>query len=195
VLGAGMDTFAYRNPLPADRLRVFEVDFPSTQAWKRERLADAGIAVPVSLTFAPIDFESTMISAGLRDAGFDAGAPAFFSWLGVVPYLTENTIVATLQFVAGLPTGTGIVFDYGVPPSTLTGTTRLAYEAMAERVESAGEPFRTFFEPDALGIRVRALGFSSVDDEDAGAINRRYFEGRPDNLRVSGIGHLLHAIV
>src|SRR5271163_1639382 len=89
VLGAGLDTFAYRNPHLG--LRIFEVDHPATQAWKREQLQAARIAIPTSLTFVPIDFERQTLAAGLEQAGFDAGAAAFFSWLGVTPYLTRET--------------------------------------------------------------------------------------------------------
>src|ERR1700691_166938 len=103
ILGAGLDTFAYRNPLP--QLRVFEVDFPATQAWKRALLAAAAIAAPVNLTFVPLDFERMTLAAGLAAAGFDASRPAFFVWLGVVPYLTLSAFRAALETIAGLPQG------------------------------------------------------------------------------------------
>ena len=111
VLGAGLDTFAYRNPFT--ELRVFEVDFPATQEWKREMLAEALIPLPASLTFVPLDFEHKILGDGLDEAGFDTGAPAFFGWLGVVPYLTLNAFRATLNMIACLPAGSGVTFDYG----------------------------------------------------------------------------------
>jgi methyltransferase (TIGR00027 family) len=114
VLGAGLDTFAYRNP--HEGLAVIEVDHPATQAWKRERLAGAGLTPPPSLTFAPIDFERETLADGLAAAGFDPTEPAFFLWLGVVPYLTEEAIVATLGFLGELPGGAEVVFDYSDPP-------------------------------------------------------------------------------
>src|SRR5262245_36371831 len=114
ILGAGLDTFAYRNPHENAGLRVFEVDFPATQAWKRRKLTAASIAIPPSLTFAPVDFERQTLAAGLAVAGFDASGPAFFSWLGVSMYLSAEAIDSTLQFVASLPPGGGIVFDYAV---------------------------------------------------------------------------------
>src|ERR1700688_3077516 len=98
VLGAGLDTFAYRNPHAG--LRVFEVDHPATQAWKREQLQAAGIAIPPSLTFVPIDFEQETLADGLEDCGFDASAAAFFSWLGVTPYLTREACMTTLSSIA-----------------------------------------------------------------------------------------------
>src|SRR3954451_1033645 len=94
VLGAGLDTFAYRNPFPS--LRVFEVDFPATQKWKRELLAGAGIDVPESLTFVALDFEHKALAVGLAEAGFADRRPAYVGWLGVVPYLTMEAFTATL---------------------------------------------------------------------------------------------------
>jgi methyltransferase (TIGR00027 family) len=190
VLGAGLDTFAYRNPHPADRLRVFEVDFPGTQAWKRARLDEAGIAIPGSLTFAPVDFETGTLAEGLAGAGFRGDRPAVFAWLGVVPYLTTEAIMGTLGYVAGLPAGTSIVFDYGVPPDSLGWRAQTAFKMLAARVEQAGEPFRTFFEPAALASDLRRLGFTAIEDLGPDEINARYFADRADGLRVGGIGRL-----
>lgn len=134
VLGAGLDTFAYRHPYEGDGLRVFEVDHPSTQEWKRERLAAAGIPEPASLTFVPVDFESTKLPDGLAAAGFDASSPAAFSWLGVVQYLTDAAVYATLDLIAALPAGSDVVFDYSEPPEEMapearerTAATRAAF--------------------------------------------------------------------
>ena len=114
VLGAGFDTFALRNPYSELGLRVFEVDHPSTQAWKRKRLAEAGFAAPASLSFAAVDFESQGLGAGLLAAGFRPDLPAFFIWLGVVPYLERAAIAATLDYIASVP-GSEVVFDYSEP--------------------------------------------------------------------------------
>jgi methyltransferase (TIGR00027 family) len=117
VLGAGLDTFAYRNPYPD--LRVFEVDHPATQAWKRGRLQSAGIAVPQSLVFTSVDFERQTLAGRLEPSGFDPKLSAFFSWLGVTPYLTRESCMATLGYIAKLPAGTGIAFDFAVDPKWL----------------------------------------------------------------------------
>jgi methyltransferase (TIGR00027 family) len=117
VLGAGLDTFAYRNPHKATGLRVFEVDHPSTQQWKRRCLSDAGISVPDNLVFAPVDFEHATLAQGLAEAGFHSEQPTCFSWLGVTMYLTEAAIMGTLGFVASLPQGSSICFDYRVAAS------------------------------------------------------------------------------
>jgi methyltransferase (TIGR00027 family) len=194
VLGAGLDTFAYRNPF-AD-LRVFEVDHPATQAWKRRRLEAGNIAIPTSMTFAPVDFERQTLADGLARAGFNVGRPAFFSWLGVVPYLTRNAAMETFRFVGALPAGSGIAFDYALPPESLNLIQRLALKSLSDRVAAAGEPFRTFFEPSALMSELRPMGFGSFDDLGMEEINARYFSGRSDGLKArGGIGRLMMAKV
>jgi methyltransferase (TIGR00027 family) len=117
VLGAGLDTFAYRNPHGG--LRVFEVDFPATQEWKRELLEEAEIALPEGMRFVPLDFEDTTLDEGLAETGFDGGAAAFFGWLGVVPYLTLTAFRATLEVIAQMPAGSGVSFDYAVAPESV----------------------------------------------------------------------------
>jgi len=196
ILGAGLDTFAYRNPFADSALRVFEVDFPATQEWKRRKLAAAGIPIPASVTYAPVDFERQTLAEGLRLAGFDLAKPTFFSWLGVTMYLTEEAAMATLGFIGSTPPGGGVVFDYAIPRSSLNLIGRLALDAMAARVAALGEPFQTYFEPKALAERLRQMGFHSVEDLDSAAINERYFKDRADGLRVmGGIGHLMCALL
>lgn len=193
VLGAGLDTFAYRNPYPGDVLHVFEVDHAATQAWKRGRLKETGIPDPRSLTFAPVDFERDTLEKGLRQAGFDAGKRTFFSWLGVTPYLTNSAVIATLRFVASMPAGSGIVFDYMIPPSLLSPAARLAFDRLAHRVASAGEPFQTFFDPSSLGDCLRAMGFARIEDIEPEEMNARYFRERADGLRVGGLANVMNA--
>jgi methyltransferase (TIGR00027 family) len=195
VLGAGLDTFAYRNPHEAD-LRVFEVDFPATQEWKRQRLAGAGIAIPASVTFAPIDFEHQTLPEGLREAGFDASKSAFFSWLGVTMYLARDTVLGTLRFIASCAPGGGVAFDYMVPRETLKLGGRIVFDALSRRVASAGEPFVTFFQPDELRNELAQMGFHEIENLGPREINARYFEGRADGLRVPGLlGRFLSAQV
>lgn len=184
VLGAGLDTFAYRNPHAG--LRVFEVDHPATQAWKRERLAEAGIAVPEAVTFVPLDFEHRTLAEGLAEAGFDAERAAFFGWLGVVPYLTRAAFEATLRTIGGLPTGSGVCFDYALDPDTLSPLRRPVFEALAKRVAAAGEPFQLFFTPGEVERALREAGFARVQHANAAAMNALYFDGRTDGLRLSG---------
>ncbi len=182
LLGAGLDTFAYRNPY--GQLRVFEVDHPATQAWKRELLTRSGISIPGNLTYAPVDFECQSLKSGLDSAGFDTSEPAFFAWLGVVPYLTLSAFRSTVDFVAAQPVGSGLVFDYGLPREALTPREQLVRDMLASRVEGSGEPFQLFFTPD--GIAAELAKFSGREDLGANEINALYFEGRSDELRVRG---------
>ena len=194
VLGAGLDTSAYRNPHPEKPLRVWEVDHPATQAWKRQLLADASIPIPDSLSYVPVDFERETLASALAASGFDAGAGAVFSWLGVVPYLSEAAIMATMGYVASVTrTGGGIAFDFGIPPERLPLMQRLAFQAMAAKVRAAGEPWETFFDPDTLSASLRTLGFAITHVATPDAINARYFAGRADKLVVGGMGHVMWA--
>jgi methyltransferase (TIGR00027 family) len=194
VLGAGLDTYAYRNSYPG--LRVFEVDHPLTQTWKRDRLAAAGIATPSSLTFVSTDFEAQTLSSVLRDSGFQTGEVSFFSWLGVTPYLTAEAAMASLAFIGSMPVGTGVVFDYAVERSSLNTAEQMAMDALASRVARAGEPFRLFIDPRALEGMLRAAGFHIIEDLGAAAIDRMYFDGRIDGLRVStGLARIVNARV
>jgi len=187
ILGAGLDTFAYRNPHPQPDLRVFEVDYPATQEWKREQLAAAGILAPPSLTFAPVNFEHQTLAEGLRAAGFDAARAAFFSWLGVTMYLERETAMGTFRFIASCGRGSGVTFDYIVPRETLNWTGQLILRAMERRVARAGEPFRTFFAPEELRDELGRMGFRAIEDLGGAELNERYFKNRADGLRVPGV--------
>jgi methyltransferase (TIGR00027 family) len=190
LLGAGLDTFAYRNPYA--KLRVFEVDHPATQHWKRELLQRNRIAIPESITYTPVDFERQSLSAQLSDAGFSFQEPAFFAWLGVVPYLTLEAFRATLSFVSAQPPGSGVTLDYGQPRSVLPPLERLALDSLASRVEQAGEPFQLFFTPSEIAVELSS--FRSIEDLGAPEINARYFHGRTDQLAMRGsAGRLLSA--
>lgn len=195
ILGAGLDTFAYRNPYPGSRLRVFEVDHPATQSWKRLRLHEAQIAIPDSLTFAPLDFEKQTLADGLGRAGFRADKKAFFSLLGVVVYLTKGAVMETLGFVSSLPPGSEIVFDYGVPTSALNEGQRYEREAIASRVAAIGEPWITYFDPHSLTNELRGMGFTYVEDLGPAEVSHRYFRNRKDSLSINGSARLMKARV
>jgi len=186
VLGAGLDTFAYRNPFP--NLHVFEVDFPATQEWKRDVLSEAQIEIPKNLTFVPLDFEHKSLASGLAEAGFDSQSAAYFGWLGVVPYLTLDAFRATLTTIAALPAGSGVAFDYMFPPDTLTPKRRLRYDILAQRVASAGEPFQLFFTATDLEQELRNAGFHRVEQMDIDGLNALYFQNRTDRLKLSPVG-------
>jgi methyltransferase (TIGR00027 family) len=191
VLGAGLDTYAYRGAC-RDRLRIFEVDHPATQAWKRQRLADAAIPLPDRLTFAPIDFERETLAAGLEAAGFDPAQQTFFTWLGVVPYLTEKAVWSTLSFIANLPNGEHVVFDDSDPPDSLPPEWRAIHDKRAERVAELGEAWLTYFEAHELRTKLLGLGFTEVEDLGPPQIAARYFPNRAISLPEKG-GHILRA--
>jgi methyltransferase (TIGR00027 family) len=186
VLGAGLDTFAYRNPHHATGLRVFEIDHPSTQQWKLNCLRVAGIAPPESLIFAPVDFEHGTLAQGLERVGFRADLPACFSWLGVTMYLTEAAIMESLSFVASLPKYSAISFDFRVPLSMLDPVQRVIGEVMAKRAASVGEPWISTFDPTLLRQQVIGLGFSEAKTFEPDELNLRYLHHRKDGLRTSG---------
>ncbi len=194
ILGAGLDTFAYRNPHP--ELHVFEVDHPATQAWKRQQLSEAGIPIPKSLTFVPVDFERETLQAELQRFGLNFNAPAFFSWLGVVPYLTRQACMSTLSLIATMPAESGVVFDFAVDPALLNAGQREALDALSRRVAAAGEPFQLFFDPAKLRNDLTGLGFHRTELLQGAQINERYFKDRADGLLVrGGLGHLMSAWV
>jgi methyltransferase (TIGR00027 family) len=190
VLGAGLDTTAYR-ALPSQDLRIFEVDHPATQIWKRERLADAGIPPPPAMSFVPVDFECETLADGLAAAGFDPARQTFFSWLGVVPYLTDDAIFATLGYIAGLPGGAHVVFDYVNPPGSMEPGRRAMHEALTARVAGLGEQLRNHFDSNALHARLSALGFRDVEDLGWPEIVTRFFPGRA--ISSGGGAHVLRA--
>jgi methyltransferase (TIGR00027 family) len=195
VLGAGLDTFAYRNPR-GGRLRVFEVDHPATQACKRARLREQGIGLPPSLAFVPVDFERDSLADRLRRAGFRRDAPAFISWLGVTMYLTRAAVVQTLQFVAAAcARGTEIVFDFSVPDAALAAGERTARTRLAQYVAGIGEPWLSHFDPDEFARELGALGFAQADHFGSDEANRRYFAGRTDGLHVRGSARMMTARV
>ena len=190
LLGAGLDTFAYRNPYPS--LRVFEVDHPATQAWKCELLTENRITIPTSITYVPVDFEHESLVDRLEESGFDSKTPAFFAWLGVIPYLTLSAFRATIAFIAVQAAGSGVVFDYAQPRAVLPAMEQREFDSLAARVKLAGEPFQLFFTPEQMAHELSA--FRSIEDIGAAEITARYFTGRTDNLIMRGTaGRLLSA--
>lgn len=186
LLGAGLDTFAHRNPYPG--LRVFEVDHPATQQWKRELLQTSRLPAPANLTYAPVDFECQSLPEQLVSVGFNPAVPSFFAWLGVIPYLTLDAFRSTIAFIGTQPAGSGVVLDYGQPRSALPFLERLAHDSLAERVQLAGEPFQLFFTPAEIGVELSSNGVAFRNFEDIGSaeINARYFAERKDNLKMMG---------
>jgi methyltransferase (TIGR00027 family) len=195
LLGAGFDTFAYRQPDWAHRLRIYEVDHRATQEKKRQRLQSAGIPIPANLEFVAIDFELVSLREGLQTSTLDFSAPAFFSCLGVLVYLTPEAADAVFQLVAAFPTNSEIVFTFSLPESSLSGNDAGNRAALAGMANSLGEPWQTHFDPQTLVRDLRALGFSEISFLSSEAAQRTYFQNRSDGLRAPRRGGIGAAIV
>jgi methyltransferase (TIGR00027 family) len=194
VLGAGLDTFAQRRPEVAGRLRVFEVDQPSPQEWKRRRLIELGYGVPEWLRLVPVDFE-----AGgswwerLAAAGFDPGRLAVVVSTGVSMYLTKDATAATLRQLTGLAVGTTVAMSFLLPAKLLDEADRVGLEAAENGARAAGTPLISFYTPAEMLDLARAAGFWDVRHVPGTALAERYFAGRADGLRPSSGEDLLLA--
>jgi methyltransferase (TIGR00027 family) len=191
VLGAGLDTFAYRLERTQD-MHVFELDHPATQAEKRRRLTEAQIAEPTHVSYVAHDFESGSMTAALRAAGHDPDKGAFVLWLGVTPYLTEEAVFATLGELASWPGGAEVVFDYTNPAEAVDEpNARNFHREMAERVAASGEPFRCYLDSAALHARARKLGFTDIEDLDRAALVARFLPDLAVAPRPGPGGHVV----
>ncbi|HEX5007814.1 MAG TPA: SAM-dependent methyltransferase [Hyphomonadaceae bacterium] len=193
LLGAGLDTFAYRNPYP--QLHIFEVDNPDSGRWKQERLALNTIPVPANVSFVAIDFEHETLRDALARGGFDLQKPAVFAWLGVTVYLTREAILKTLKAVASLAEGTEIVFDYGEPRDALPAEVQARMQERMAALAAIGEPWISFFRPVEMAALLNEAGFSETEDLDGNAINLRWFSGRADGLATTRLSHYVRAKV
>ncbi len=163
ILGAGLDTFALRNPHDARQIGIYEVDHPATQAWKLERIAEAQIELPPWLIFVPVDFERDDLGDRLAAAGFEQNSPAFFTWLGVVPYLRQDAIDRTLDYISSIQ-NSEVVFDYMEPPEAFSEELRQLEKARAEQLEKIGERSESRFEPAGMAVILRSHGFCAIED-------------------------------
>jgi methyltransferase (TIGR00027 family) len=162
ILGAGLDTFALRNPY-REQIRIYEVDHAATQAWKRQRLAEAQIALPPWLILLPVDFERDDVGEKLVAAGFQQNAPAFFIWLGVVPYLTQDAIGRTLDYMSSIQ-NSEVVFDYLEPPESSSEELRRLERERTEHLRRIDEGSVSRFEPAGVAAILRAHGFWAIED-------------------------------
>jgi methyltransferase (TIGR00027 family) len=173
ILGAGLDTFALRNPHDARHIRIYEVDHPATQAWKRQRLAEAQLALPPWLIFVPVDFERDDLGETLVGAGFQQNSPAFFTWLGVVPYLTQEAIGNTLDYMASIQ-NSEVVFDYMEPPQAFSEEMRELVTKRTEQLEKMDERWASRFEPAGMAEILRSRGFFCIEDINFEEIKSRF---------------------
>ncbi|MFD7718111.1 class I SAM-dependent methyltransferase [Streptomyces sp. NPDC059814] len=196
ILGAGLDTFAQRRPDTAFRLRVFEIDQPATQAWKRRRLIELGYGIPDRLRLVPVDFE-----AGgdwwreLADAGFDTDRPALVVCAGVTVYLTKETTAATLRRLAGLAPGSTLAMTFMLPAELVDDADRAELEATKPRARASGTPFISFYTPQEMLALARAAGFADARHVSGTRLAERYFADRTDGFRPSSGEDLLVATI
>ncbi len=192
ILGAGLDTFALRNPHAARQLRIYEVDHPATQAGKRQRLAEAQIALPPWLILVPVDFEQDDVGEKLVAAGFQRNSPAFFTWLGVVPYLTQDAIGRTLDYISSIQ-NSEVVFDY-LEPEAFSGELSQLGKERTEQLKKMDERSVSRFEPAGMAAILRSHGFCAIEDINFLEIAARFgpaIQGlAPGHLGV----HVVHAM-
>ena len=181
ILGAGFDTFPYRQPAWAKDLHIFEVDHPATQREKLARLQTAAIAIPPNVEYVAIDFEATSLADGLRASQFDFTQPAFVSWLGVLVYLSQEAADAVFRFATRLPPPSEIVFTFSTPLPSQEKPGRRA-PSLADRVAQLDEPFKYLVTPADLTSHLQDLGYSDVSIPTQAEIQAWYIQDRQDGL-------------
>jgi methyltransferase (TIGR00027 family) len=195
ILGAGLDSFAYRRPELLEGLVLFEVDHPATQAFKRQRLAELGWLQPQSLHYVPVDFTRQRLSDSLARTPFDPCKPVFFSWLGVTYYLPRDVVLATLQEIAGFSlSGSSMVFDYLDLEAFVPEKCAPRVQRMLNHVESLGEPMQAGFDPLTLAQELEPVGFELLENLSPWDIHHRWFLGRTDHYRACEHIHFAHAV-
>jgi methyltransferase (TIGR00027 family) len=191
ILGAGMDTFAFRRPDLLEHIQVFEVDHPATQAFKRNRLAELEWKLPKNLHFAPVDFTKESLGEALRESSYDPQAKSFFSWLGVTMYLTRDEVSTTLRSITDVaPVGSTVIFDYFVADEATPHM-----QEMRENLRKIGEPIKTAFDPSKLASDLANLGFRLHENLSPPVIQERYFQGRTDGYNACENVHYAWAVV
>ncbi len=196
ILGAGLDTFAFRRPELLRQLCVFEIDHPATQAFKRQRLAELGWAIPAQLYFVPVDFAQENLAEALKRSVYDRRAASFFSWLGVTYYLTRDVVFATLRAITEVAAaGSTIMFDYFDTDAFVPERAATRMQRMQAIVRQAGEPIQMGFDPSTLAGDLAALGLRLHEDLGPSDIERRYFQGRTDGYRAFEHVHFAWAVV
>ncbi len=193
IVGAGLDTFAWRRPDLAKRVTTFEIDHPATQAEKRSRLARAGLALPDAHHFAACDFEREDVASALARTPFDRSAPTFYAWLGVTWYLTRPALESTFRALRRAATTCDLVFDYQLRSSLGLAEPPAELRAVRELLRSYGEPALTGFDPETLPDELAPLGFSVVEDAGRDVLHERYFAGRRDGFSCGPFGRIVHA--
>jgi methyltransferase (TIGR00027 family) len=185
ILGAGLDSFAWRRPDTAGRLTIFEIDHPQSQAAKRSRLEECGLAVPDHLEFIPVDFGRETVAAALaRSPGYSSGRRAFFSMLGTAQYLSREALATTLRSIASVAApGSELVLSYIQPTRLIDPALLYDHERAIRKSAQAGEPFVSFYDPPEFPQEVCALGYELLEHSLPDGLARRYLAGRTDGLQ------------
>jgi len=195
ILGAGLDSFAWRRPDLLRSLRVFEVDHPASQAWKLERVSDLALPRSDSQVFVPVDLEAEPLQDALRTAGFDWSQPTLFSWTGVAPYLTAQAIASTLRTIAGAAADSEVVFSYRAEESVLDDVGREFIQIYAPLAASLGEPLQPGWPVIEIDRLISRSGLKVVDHPARADLQQRYFADRTDGLRPYNVETLVTARV
>jgi methyltransferase (TIGR00027 family) len=196
ILGAGMETFAFRQPEMMKRLHVFEVDQPAMQAFKRNRLAELGWELPAQLRFVPVDFSKESLTAALQRSSYNPQKVSFFSWLGVTYYLTKDVVLDTLHSIAGVaPAGSAVIFDYIDTEAFVPERAAKRMQLMQEIVRRVGEPMKANFDPSTLATDLENVGLRLKENLGPSDIEDRYFKGRTDGYHAFEHVHFAWAVV
>ncbi len=196
ILGAGLDTFAFRRPSMLEELQVFEVDHPNMQEYKRRRLSELGWSLPAQLHFVPVDLVQESLSTALSCSSYDPQSPSFFNWLGVTYYLTRDAVFNTLSTISQFaPSGSIIVFDYAHKDVFVPEKTSELMQIGLKFCKEQGEPWLTGFDPSELATELASIGLRVQEDLTPHDIQERFFQGRTDNYHAYELVHFLSAIV
>ena len=184
LLGAGLDSFAQRRADLASQLRIFELDQPESQAWKRQRLLATGFGIPDHLELVPVNFEAgDNWLERLIASGFDEKRPSVVTSTGVSMYLTKDAVMSTLRQIAAFAPGSTFVMSFLCPIEMLDPEIRVRVERAADGARANGTPWISFFEPDEIVTLAREAGFEKARHVSAAALAERYFADRSDGLR------------
>src|SRR5262245_24716009 len=195
ILGAGLDSFAWRRPDLLRSVKVFEVDHPASQEWKLERVRHLALPVNDAQVFVPVDFEAEPLRDALHAAGFDWGRPALFSWTGVAPYLTPQAITSTLHTIAGAAAGSEVSFSYLAEESVLDDVGEEFMRIYAPLAASLGEPLQPGWPVVEIERLISQCGLTVVAHPARADLQERYFAGRADALRPYNVETLVTARV
>ena len=194
LLGAGLDSFAYRRPELLQHVAVFEIDQSASQAWKRQKLGELGIPIPGNVHYVPVDFETENLVEKLKQSAFDPRLPAFFSWLGVIPYLNKKATQETLQaLLANVGGYCELALDFVVPMEAISGIDREQMERAMNTAEAAGEPMQGLYHPDELKAMLKEIGFDGVTHISPVDGQKHFFDHRSDRLRLTTVAHMMIA--